>query len=104
MVGVGLALGVLSGTHVAIGTAVCVAVLAALAKEGLHLGVLNLDLLNAGAGVGVVYKGLAVGEVGAVVVVYRGEIRPCRMKSTLWMKSLRDEIRLRRVKARKACF
>ena len=53
--------------HVAVGAGEVVRVLAARAEEGLELGVLHLDLFDAGARVGPVGEGLAVGEVGRVV-------------------------------------
>lgn len=55
------------GGHMAVGAGVGRAVLAALAEIGLEFGVLHLDLLDAGARVGIVGKDLAVGEVRPVV-------------------------------------
>ena len=67
MAAIGHAVGLGLGGHMAVGAGVGGAVLAALAQIGLELGVLDLDLLHAGAEVGVIHEHVAVGEVGAVV-------------------------------------
>ena len=67
MAAVGHAVVLGRGRHMAVGAGVGRAVLAALAEIGLKLRVLHLDLLDAGARIGIVGKDLAVGEVRAVV-------------------------------------